>query len=65
MDAILDRVAQQAIKLDRRPLALLATCALCGVVTESFSLRRMDPSPRHEKDCILHGYEFDGGSKHG
>jgi hypothetical protein len=57
MNAILDRVFDQAIQLDRRPLALLARCALCGVVTESFSLHRMDPKPRHEKDCVLYGYE--------
>lgn len=56
MDAVLDRVAEQAIKMDRLPLALIATCALCGERTESFSLHRMDPAPRHAKGCVLFGF---------
>jgi hypothetical protein len=57
------KVYAQAIEFDRRPLALLATCKLCGRITESFSLRRMDPAPRHHDDCVLAGYEPDRGAE--
>jgi hypothetical protein len=60
---LLDKVAAQAIRLDRRPLALLAYCVLCGEDTESFSLHRMDPPPRHAKTCVLYGYTPSGGDK--
>ena len=63
MDALLDRVAAQAIEFDRRPLALLATCKLCGRITESFSLRRMDPAPRHHDTCVLYGFTPSGDLK--
>jgi hypothetical protein len=60
----LERVEKQAIKFDRRPLALIATCVLCGESTESFSLHRMDPSPRHAKGCVLDGFANDAGAKY-
>lgn len=62
---ILDKVHEQAIEIDRRPLALLATCKLCGRVTDSFSLHRMDPLPRHHDDCVLYGFVPSGGTEHG
>ena len=55
--SLLEKVWEQAIKFDRMPLALIATCALCGERTESFSLRRMDPPPRHRPGCVLFGWE--------
>ena len=57
---ILERVEKQAIEFDRRPLALLATCKLCGRITESFSLHRMDPTPGHHDDCVLYGFTPSG-----
>jgi len=60
---ILERVEKQAIEFDRRPLALLATCKLCGRITESFSLHRMDPAPRHHDDCVLYGFTDSGEVK--
>lgn len=56
---LLDKVAAQAVRFDRRPLALIARCVLCGEDTESFKLHRMDPSPRHAKTCVLYGYQAD------
>lgn len=60
---VLERVEKQAIEFDRQPLALIATCKLCGRITESFSLHRMDPAPRHHDDCVLYGYARSGEAK--
>jgi len=60
---LLDKVAKQAIKFDRRPLALIAECALCGERTDSFSLRRTDPEPRHAVGCVLYGYSTPSGGE--
>jgi len=46
-------IIDEAIHYDKRPLALIATCKLCGEQTESFYLARMDPAPRHHIDCAL------------
>jgi hypothetical protein len=54
---LLDRVAEQAIRFDRCPLALISHCVLCGEHTESMSLHRMEPPTRHTKTCVLYGYE--------
>jgi hypothetical protein len=50
---VLDAVRERAVKLTRYPLALFAVCSLCEKRTDSFSLRRMDPEPQHERDCPL------------
>lgn len=48
-----DRVSERAVEINRYPLALFAVCRLCSKRTDSLSLHRMDPAPRHAKDCPL------------
>lgn len=60
---VLERVEKQAIEFNRQPLALIATCKLCGRITESSSLHRMDPAPRHHDDCVLYSYARSGEVK--
>lgn len=48
-----DRVYASAISYRRQPLALIATCVLCDERTESMSLHKMDPTPRHKPECPL------------
>jgi hypothetical protein len=57
-----DAVLVRAIELTRHPLALIATCKLCGRRTESSRVAYMDPDPQHEGDCPLHPSQVETGA---